>query len=221
MPYPCGLKLKYLHMNFSDMLKKKKNTDGNSEPQQDQPEIVGEINETSTDEDTAQNEHLPQQPEEEQPAATAASEEEKLKAEIAEWNNKYLRLYAEFDNFKRRTAKERVELLQSAGKDVIVDLLPLLDDFDRALKVMETATDVASVKEGVSLIHQKTKNILSQKGLKEMESKNMPFDVDLHEAITSVPAPTDELKGKIIDEVEKGYFLNDKVIRFAKVVVGA
>lgn len=208
-------------MNFSDMLKKKKNTDGNSEPQQDQPEIVGEINETSTDEDTAQNEHLPQQPEEEQPAATAASEEEKLKAEIAEWNNKYLRLYAEFDNFKRRTAKERVELLQSAGKDVIVDLLPLLDDFDRALKVMETATDVASVKEGVSLIHQKTKNILSQKGLKEMESKNMPFDVDLHEAITSVPAPTDELKGKIIDEVEKGYFLNDKVIRFAKVVVGA
>ncbi|HYK76685.1 MAG TPA: nucleotide exchange factor GrpE [Daejeonella sp.] len=209
-------------MNFSDMLKKKKNTDENlnPEPQQEQPEIVGEINEESADKSTVQDEHLSQQEEVEQ-AAAATSEEEKLKAEIAEWNNKYLRLYAEFDNFKRRTAKERVELLQTAGKDVIVDLLPVLDDFDRALKVMETATDVASVKEGVNLIHQKTKNILSQKGLKEMESKNMPFDVDLHEAVTSIPAPTDELKGKIVDELEKGYYLNDKVIRFAKVVVGA
>ncbi|SER27714.1 nucleotide exchange factor GrpE [Pedobacter rhizosphaerae] len=147
--------------------------------------------------------------------------EEKLQAEVQQLNDKYLRLYAEFDNYKRRTQKERVELLQTAGKDVIVSMLPVLDDFDRALKAMETAADVAPVKEGVLLVHHKIKNILSQKGLKEVESISKDFDTDFHEAITNIPAPTEDLKGKVIDEVEKGYTLNDNVIRFAKVVVGA
>jgi molecular chaperone GrpE len=149
------------------------------------------------------------------------SAEEKLQSEVQQLNDKYLRMYAEFDNYKRRTQKERVELLQTAGKDVIVSLLPVLDDFDRALKAMETAADVAPVKEGVLLVHNKLKNLLAQKGLKDVESINKEFNTDFHEAITNIPAPTEDLKGKVIDEVEKGYTLNDNVIRFAKVVVGA
>lgn len=149
------------------------------------------------------------------------SAEEKLQQENAALNDKYLRLFAEFDNFKRRTQKERIEFLQTAGKDVIVSLLPVLDDFDRANKAMETATDINPIREGIVLVHNKLKNILGQKGLKEIESINTVFDTDSHEAVTKIPAPNEELKGKVIDEVEKGYTLNDKVIRFAKVVVGS
>ncbi len=143
-----------------------------------------------------------------------------LNAELAAANDKYIRLYAEFDNYKRRTAKERVALIQSAGKDVISNLLPILDDFDRALKAMEQATDVAPIKEGIHLVSQKLKKTLGQQGLKEMESVGHQFDAELQEAITSVPAPSDDLKGKVIDEIEKGYFLHDQVLRHAKVVVG-
>ena len=154
-------------------------------------------------------------------ATPELSVEEKLRQENAALNDKYLRLFAEFDNYKRRTQKERIELLQTAGKDVIVSLLTILDDFDRANKAAETAVEVAPIKEGVQLVHNKLISLLSQKGLKVMESINTPFDTDLHEAITKIPAPSDELKGKVIDELEKGYTLNEKVIRFAKVVVGS
>jgi len=149
------------------------------------------------------------------------SAEEKLKQEVAELNDKYLRLFAEFDNFKRRTQKERIELLQTAGKDVVVSLLPVLDDFERAIKSTENTAEVAPVREGIVLVQNKLKSILGQKGLKEIESINTEFNTDLHEAITQIPSPTEEQKGKVIDELEKGYTLNDKVIRFAKVVVGA
>lgn len=149
------------------------------------------------------------------------SAEEQLKLDNAALNDKYLRLFAEFDNFKRRTQKERVELLQTAGKDVIISMLPVLDDFDRANKAIENAADINAIREGLQLVHSKLKSTLAQKGLKEMESINTPFDTDNHEAITKIPAPTDDLKGKVIDELEKGYTLNDKVIRFAKVVVGS
>lgn len=149
------------------------------------------------------------------------SAEEQLKLDNAALNDKYLRLFAEFDNFKRRTQKERVELLQTAGKDVIVSMLPVLDDFDRANKATENATDVNAIREGIQLVHTKLKSILVQKGLKEMESINTVFDTDNHEAITKIPAPSEEMKGKVMDELEKGYTLNDKVIRFAKVVVGS
>jgi molecular chaperone GrpE len=158
---------------------------------------------------------------EEAEADVEVEQEEKLQQELTEANNKYLRLYAEFDNYKRRTSKERVELLQTAGKEVIGDLLTVLDDFERARKSMENAQDIPSVKEGVELVYQKLKSILNRKGLKEMESVGQEFNADLHEAITRIPAPTPELVGKIIDEVEKGYFLNDKVLRYAKVVVGS
>lgn len=151
---------------------------------------------------------------------TQASIEGKLKAEIAELNDKYLRLYSEFDNMKRRNAKERIELMDTAGKDILLSFIPVVDDFERAQKAFENSTDVEAVKEGVTLIHTKFLNILSQKGVKAIESKGQPFDVDYHEAITKIPAPTDDLKGKVVDEVEKGYTLKDKVIRFAKVVIG-
>lgn len=144
-----------------------------------------------------------------------------LKAELQEANDKYLRLYAEFDNYKRRTSKERIELLQTAGKEVIGDLLSTLDDFDRALRAMELSDSVDSIKEGVVLVSQKLKKTLQQKGLKEMDAINQPFDAEIHEAITKIPAPTDDLKGKVVDEIEKGYYLNDKVLRYAKVVVGS
>ncbi|HAL81746.1 MAG TPA: nucleotide exchange factor GrpE [Mucilaginibacter sp.] len=146
---------------------------------------------------------------------------ELLKEELATANDKYLRLYAEFDNFRRRTIKEREEARKMEGKDLIVSLLPVLDDFERALRSMENAADVIPIKEGVALVQHKLKNILSQKGLKVMESIGNPFDAELQEAITNIPAPTEEWKGKVIDEMEKGYYLNDKVVRFAKVIVGA
>src|SRR5690606_37085855 len=121
-------------------------------------------------------------------AAEEKSAEEKLKDEVAALNDKYLRLFAEFDNYKRRTQKERIELLQTAGKDIIVSLLPVLDDFDRANKATENATDINAIREGIVLVHSKLKSILQQKGLKEMESINKPFDTDNHEAITRIPA---------------------------------
>ncbi|MCO4294175.1 nucleotide exchange factor GrpE [Solitalea sp. MAHUQ-68] len=153
-------------------------------------------------------------------AEEIASPEKVLKDELDLANEKYLRLYAEFDNFRRRTSKERVELIQTAGKDVIKSMLPVMDDFDRALKSFEGREDDA-VLEGIKLIANKFKNTLLQQGVKEMEAIGQPFDAELHEAITNIPAPTDDMKGKIIDVVEKGYFLQDKVIRYAKVVVGA
>lgn len=145
---------------------------------------------------------------------------EKLQAELNEQKDKYIRLYAEFDNFRRRTAKERIELMQTAGKDVIVSLLDVLDDCDRAEKQMQQATDIEQLKEGIQLIFGKLRNTLQAKGLKAMKSINTDFDVEKHEAITEISAPADKLKGKVIDEVQKGYYLNDKIIRFAKVVTG-
>jgi len=148
------------------------------------------------------------------------SEIEKLQAELKEQKDKYIRLYAEFDNFRRRTAKERIELIQTAGKDVITDLLDVLDDCDRAEKTLQQTDDVVQLKEGVQLIFNKLRNVLQAKGLKPMQSIATDFDVEKHEAITEIPAQDEAMKGKVIDEVQKGYYLNDKIIRFAKVVVG-
>jgi molecular chaperone GrpE len=137
-----------------------------------------------------------------------------------EMNDRYVRLYAEFDNFRRRTQKERVELMVTANAGVLKDLIPVLDDFERALIVNETASEIESVKEGFTLIYNKYKGILESKGLKPMVSKGEVFDSELHEAIANIPAENEEMKGRIIDDVEKGYLLHDKVVRFAKVVVG-
>lgn len=149
-----------------------------------------------------------------------SSEIEKLRGELEDWKDKYVRLAADFDNFRRRTAKERLELIQTAGKDVIVDLLDVLDDADRAQKQLETTEDIQQIREGVTLVFNKLRSMLQSKGLKQMETIGKDFDVDLHDAITEVPAPAENLKGKVIDEVAKGYYLKDKIIRHAKVVVG-
>ena len=154
------------------------------------------------------------------------TEEEEVVQEISweekymEMNDRYMRLYAEFDNFRRRTQKEKVELMGTASSGVLKDLIPVLDDFERAITYNETAQEIDSVKEGFGLIYSKYKLILESKGLKMMNAKGQPFDSELHEAIANIPAPSDDLKGKIIDDVEKGYLLNEKVVRFAKVVVG-
>ena len=151
---------------------------------------------------------------------TEGSEIEKLHAELNEIKDKYLRKVAEFDNFKRRNAKERIELIQTAGKEVITDLLDVLDDCDRAQKQLEQSDDPKEIKEGVLLVFNKLSSILQAKGLKPMETINQEFNPDLHEAVTEIPAPSDDLKNKVSDEVKKGYYLNDKIIRYAKVVVG-
>ena len=188
---------------------KKKDVQENGHDQDRDVNVSININ---TDENMDGNQHLNEPVEEE-------SEIEKLKEQIAELNDKYLRQVAEFDNFRRRNAKERVELIQTAGRDVITDLLDVLDDSERAQKQMEATNDVSQIKEGVQLVFSKLRNTLSAKGLKPMESVGQEFNSDLHEAITEIPAG-EEMKGKVVDEVQKGYYLNDKIIRHAKVVVG-
>jgi molecular chaperone GrpE len=145
---------------------------------------------------------------------------EKLQMELKEQKDKYLRLYAEFDNYRRRTAKENIELRQTAGKEVITDLLDALDDCDRAEKQMQQTNDISQLKEGIQLVFNKLRTTLQSRGLKVMDSLHQNFDPEKHEAITEIPAPSPDLKGKVIDEVQKGYYLNNKIIRFAKVVVG-
>jgi molecular chaperone GrpE len=144
---------------------------------------------------------------------------QKLQAELDEQKDKYLRLFAEFDNFKRRNAKEKIELIQTAGKDVIISLLEVMDDCDRAEKQLAESDDIAAQKEGVQLVFNKLRNTLQARGLTAMESINADFDVEKHEAITEIDVP-EKQKGKVVDVVEKGYYLNNKIIRFAKVVVG-
>lgn len=144
------------------------------------------------------------------------SAEEKL----AEMQDKYLRLSAEFDNYRKRTLKEKIELTKTAGESILVNILPVMDDFDRAVKIIENAPDSKAMKEGIDLIYNKLRDFLKQNGIKEIESDNREFDTDLHEAVTSIPAPEKKMKGKVVDTIQKGYYLHDKVIRFSKVVIG-
>ena len=143
-----------------------------------------------------------------------------LQAQLDELKDKYLRLVADFDNFRKRTAKERLELIQTASKEVVTSLLTVLDDTERAEKQVQTAQDIEAVKEGIALVFGKLRTTLQAKGLKPMESIGTEFNPEYHEAITEIAAATDDMKGKVIDEVQKGYYLNDKIIRHAKVVVG-
>lgn len=167
----------------------------------------------NTDENAAGTTHLNEPVENE-------NEVEELTSQLAEQKDKYIRLMAEFENYKRRTAKERMELIQTAGKDIIVSLLDVLDDSDRAETQMKNSNDLQQIKEGIKLVFNKLRATMQAKGLKAMDSRQQDFDVEKHEAITEIPAPTKDQIGKVLDEVQKGYYLNDKIIRFAKVVVG-
>lgn len=183
-----------------------------------------ELMSEATQDEAAENEEIQ---EEDVQDSAAPAEEEKLAQELEEANkvieeqkDKYLRLSAEFDNYRKRTMKEKAELILNGAEKTISSILPIVDDFERALKNMETATDVAAVKEGVELIYNKFMSVLGQDGVKVIETKEKPLDTDFHEAIAVIPAPDKSLKGKILDCVQTGYTLNDKVIRHAKVVVG-
>jgi molecular chaperone GrpE len=156
----------------------------------------------------------------EQQVNEEASGEPTWEEKYLEMQDKYLRLYSDFDNYRKRTMKEKAELIAQAGSDILKDILPVLDDFERAVKNNEGSTDADAIKEGVKLVHHKFETVLQAHGVKEMEAQGAQFDGDLHEAITSIPAPSEELKGKVVDVVQKGYYLKEKVLRYAKVVVG-
>lgn len=173
--------------------------------------------------DTAEEQPQNDQAEEAAPLTHEEQLEKELEdaqAVIEEQKDKYLRLSAEFDNYRKRTMKEKAELILNGGEKSISSILPVIDDFERAIKTMETAKDVKAVKEGVELIYNKFMAVMAQNGVKVIETKDQPLDTDYHEAIAVIPAPSEEQKGKILDSVQTGYTLNDKVIRHAKVVVG-
>jgi len=177
----------------------------------------------TTEENILDQENLEQEGtsiEEEAKAEESAEPQNDHEAEVAELKDKYLRLQAEFQNFKRRNTKERLELMSNAAKDTLKALLPVLDDFDRAKKNAEDDDNIEPLSEGVMLVYNKLHTTLKQKGLTAMETNGEAFDAELHEALTKIPAPSEDMKGKIIDTIEKGYLLNDKIIRHAKVVVG-
>ncbi|MGK7395030.1 MAG: nucleotide exchange factor GrpE [Candidatus Cyclobacteriaceae bacterium M3_2C_046] len=158
----------------------------------------------------------------EQEIESEINEINKVKSELDDVKEKYLRIYSEYDNFRRRTAREKLELVKTANEDLVVAILPVIDDFERARKAVEDKEDPSGIKEGFNLIYSKLMKILEQKGIKTMEvDKGSEFDPDQHEAISQFPAPEDDLKGKVIDVIEKGYILGDKVVRFAKVVIGS
>lgn len=180
--------------------------------------------EVEKQEEIAAEEQNQEQPEEktETPEEEEVDELSKLQAELSESKDKYLRLYSEFDNYRRRTSKERLELIKTAGEDIITSLLPVIDDFERAQKSLDEKADVKAVLEGIDLIYNKFYKALEAKGVKSIDIKQgADFDPEIQEAITQIPAPSEKLKGKVVDVIEKGYYLEEKVIRFAKVVTGA
>ncbi len=202
----------------------KYNKNRNMDPKEKENINEEELMSEATQDEAAENEEIQ---EEDAQDSAAPAEEEKLAQELEEANkvieeqkDKYLRLSAEFDNYRKRTMKEKAELILNGAEKTISSISPIVDDFERALKNMETATDVAAVKEGVELIYNKFMSVLGQDGVKVIETKDKPLDTDFHEAIAVIPAPDKSLKGKILDCVQTGYTLNDKVIRHAKVVVG-
>ena len=202
----------------------KYNKNRNMDPKEKENINEEELMSEATQDEAAENEEIQ---EEDVQDSAAPTEEEKLAQELEEANkvieeqkDKYLRLSAEFDNYRKRTMKEKAELILNGAEKTISSILPIVDDFERALKNMETATDVAAVKEGVELIYNKFMSVLGQDGVKVIETKEKPLDTDFHEAIAVIPAPDKSLKGKMLDCVQTGYTLNDKVIRHAKVVVG-
>ena len=209
------MKAKSFYKNNKHNNMNPKEKENNQEEELKTQATPNECDEETVGQETSQENEAPLTEEEK-----LAHELEKANEQIEEQKDKYLRLSAEFDNYRKRTMKEKAELILNGGEKSISSILPIVDDFERALKNMETATDVAAVKEGVELIYNKFMSVLGQNGVKVIETKEQPLDTDYHEAIAVIPAPNEALKGKILDCVQTGYILNDKVIRHAKVVVG-
>ena len=209
------MKAKSFYKNNKHNNMNPKEKENNQEEELKTQATPNECDEETVGQETSQENEAPLTEEEK-----LAQELEKANEQIEEQKDKYLRLSAEFDNYRKRTMKEKAELILNGGEKSISSILPIVDDFERALKNMETATDVAAVKEGVELIYNKFMSVLGQNGVKVIETKEQPLDTDYHEAIAVIPAPNEALKGKILDCVQTGYILNDKVIRHATVVVG-
>lgn len=209
------------------MSEKHKDSNIDEIPLSEMEDQINEVEET-TAEDFEQEQTSEESPENETEQASAEEGEstenndpvKKSKAELAELKDKYLRLYADFENYRKRTAKESLELRKVAGQEILSSLLPVMDDFDRAKQIAEKPDSKETFSEGIQLLYHKLQSVLKQKGLQKMESNGEIFDPELHEAITEIPAPSEDMVGKVIDTVEPGYFLNDKIIRYAKVVVG-
>lgn len=185
-------------------------------------EEVKDTNQETAD-NSAQTEHAAEEKSDKKKKGKKDKHEvemEELTAKLDEMKDRHLRLQAEFDNFRKRTLKEKADLIKSGGETVLVNILPVIDDFERAIDSMKEVADEDAGKQGTLLIYNKFKDFLKQNNVKEIEAQNEVFDVDLHEAITKIPAPSKELKGKVVDVIQKGYCLNEKVIRFAKVVIG-
>lgn len=199
------------NMNDKNINSEEKNT--NQETMPEDAVILDDVNPT-----VAENEEAEQEVAE--GIDSLAAENEKLKEEVEKEKKEYLFLMAEFDNFRKRTLKEKSELIKNAAESAFKGLLPIVDDFERAIKASENSDDASSIKEGMELIYKKLKKYMEQNGVKEMDPEDREFDADKHEAISAVPVPDEALKGKILDTVEKGYTINDKVLRHAKVVVG-
>ena len=209
------MKAKSFYKNNKHNNMNPKEKENNQEEELKTQATPNECDEETVGQETSQENEAPLTEEEK-----LAQELEKANEQIEEQKDKYLRLSAEFDNYRKRTMKEKAELILNGGEKSISSILPIVDDFERPQKNRETATDVAAVKEGVELIYNKFMSVLGQNGVKVIETKEQPLDTDYHEAIAVIPAPNEALKGKILDCVQTGYILNDKVIRHAKVVVG-
>ena len=186
--------------------------------------VKNDVPEDQTNENASSEENSTENSSENNATDTIDAKDSKiieLEAKVAELNDKHLRLYSEFDNFRKRNARERIDLIKTAGEDIFKAMLSSIDDFERAIKANETTTDIKTVNEGIQLIYAKMKHSFNQKGLEAMECIGKEFNSDIMEAITHIPAPSEDLKGKVVDEIEKGYLLNGKVIRYAKVIVGS
>ena len=196
------------------MVKKSEKT----EKQKDKKVEVEEKLNGETVQEEVKKETTPEEAEDKEPEAE--KKEPTTEEKLAELQDRYLRLSAEYDNFRKRTLKEKIDLQKSANVNLLETLLPVADDFDRAIQSVDEAKNIVAVKEGLNLISGKFNGFLSQQGVKEIEAMNKAFDTDLHEAITKIPAPTKKLKGKVIDVIQKGYYLNERVLRYAKVIIG-
>ena len=200
------------NVNHTQTEEQKKNASQSNEVEQNatNAELKEETPEESNKDDKAETGALEE----------AIRQKEELEKKIAEKDDKYLRFTAEFDNYRRRTLKEKMELTKSAGESILVNVLPVVDDFERALSHMDQAKDVESVKTGIMLIYNKFNEFLKQNVVSAIQATGQEFDTDIHEAVTKIPAADESMKGKVVDEIQKGYMLNDKVIRFSKVVIG-
>ena len=201
--------------NVDNLTTEKTNDTSEESPEESTVENTSEETVSEKDSDTPEEEPVKEPAKKEE---SKLSETERLQKELGEMKDKYLRIYAEFDNYRKRTNKERQEIIKLAAKDSLGALLPAVDDFSRAIRLAGDSEE--KIPEGVILIYNKLFKALEQQGIKEMETTGQDFDPELHEALTKIPAPTEELKGKVIDTIEKGYYLNDKIIRYAKVVIG-